>query len=185
MTESAVSDAAPVLPPVDDPAEGTPEGAAPARLRRPRLVQRETAGVFGALAAARGDRSMHGPGIAFRARLEMTPPPGVLDGAPFFARARTYDATIRFSRGIGLPQPAADLLGVAVRVQDAHPGGRPQDLRVTSSGGRRARGASCSPRATGSSAGGSRASCRTGPGPAAQVRGARRNVSVAVLSRPL
>lgn len=109
---------------------------APDRPRRPRPVLRATAAIFAGLATARHDRSMHGPGIAFRCRVELAPPAGVGHGAPFFAEPATYDATIRFSRGIGLPQPAADLLGIAIRVHDAHPGGAPQDLLVTSSGGR-------------------------------------------------
>lgn len=79
---------------------------------------------------------MHGPGVAYRGRLEMAPPAGLGD-APFLSRTATYDATVRFSRGIGLPQPAADLLGIAVHVPDAHGPGVPQDLLVTSSGGRR------------------------------------------------
>lgn len=79
---------------------------------------------------------MHEPGIAFRAVLELDPPEGFVRGAPLFAEPASYGATIRFSRGIGLPQPWADLLGIAVRVHDAYGPGLVQDLLVTSSSGR-------------------------------------------------
>jgi len=131
------------VPPSPRPSDdGSPSAAAvtggpEARPRRPRPVLGATRIVFGALATLRRDRSMHGPGIAYRCRLEMDPPAGLVQGAPFFERHATYDATVRFSRGIGLPQPLADLLGVALRVDAAHPDGGPQDLLVTSSGGRR------------------------------------------------
>jgi hypothetical protein len=114
-----------------------PDTAAPARPRRPRIVLRPTGAVFGGLAHLRGDeRSMHEPGVAFRARLVVEPVPGLARGAPLFEEAREHEATIRFSRGIGLPQPWADLLGIAVRVHDAYGSGRDQDLLVTSSSGR-------------------------------------------------
>lgn len=100
------------------------------------MVLAGTRAVFGGLAALRRDRSMHGPGVAYRARLVVAPPPGFVVGAPFLAEPGAHDATIRFSRGIGLPQPAADLLGIAVRVPNAHGAGAHQDLLVTSSGGR-------------------------------------------------
>lgn len=114
--------------------DGDPTAEAVTRPEGPRAVLGPTGALFGALARARHDRSMHGPGIAFRCRVELAPPPGFVAGAPFFEEVAAYRATIRFSRGIGLPQPAADLLGIAVRVQDAHGPGRPQDLLVTSSG---------------------------------------------------
>lgn len=127
----------PVPRPADRPAGATPERGPQERPRGPRIVLRASAAVFGALARARRSRSMHGPGVAYRCRVRIDPPAGLVSGAPFFAREASYDATIRFSRGIGLPQPLADLLGVAVRVHAAHPDGAPQDLLVTSSGGRR------------------------------------------------
>lgn len=108
----------------------------PPESRRPKVVLAPVGLVFGTLAGVRRDRSMHGPGIAHRGRLELDPPAGLVDGAPLFERRAAFDATVRFSRGIGLPQPAADLLGVAIRVHDAHGPGEPQDLLVTSSGGR-------------------------------------------------
>jgi hypothetical protein len=125
----------------DDPREaggtGARDEATALRPDRPRLVLRPTAALFGGLALARRDRSMHGPGLAFRCRVEIDPPPGYVEDAPLLERPATHDATIRFSRGIGLPQPWADLLGIAVRIHGAYGPGVPQDLLVTSSGGAR------------------------------------------------
>jgi hypothetical protein len=53
---------------------------------------------------------------------------------PLFDDAASHRAVVRFSRGAGLPEPLPDILGIAVRVLDAHgPGGHQDFLLATSS----------------------------------------------------
>lgn len=100
----------------------------------PSPVLRVTGDVFAGLSRARhGRRSLHPRGRAYRGVLELHPPAGAADGSPFFSTAADYAATVRFSRGIGLPQPLPELLGIAVRVHDARGPGADQDLLVSSS----------------------------------------------------
>ena len=95
-----------------------------------------TAWAFAGLSRLRHRRrSLHPPGIAFRARTEIAPA-GVPLGAALFDEPGVFDGVVRFSRGIGLPQPLPDLCGIAVRLRDAHGPGRPQDLLMTTSSAR-------------------------------------------------
>jgi hypothetical protein len=90
---------------------------------------------FGGIAAARGRRrALHPQGIGFRATLRVTEPHPAYGGAPLLARAGDRPALVRFSRAIGLPAALPDLLGIGIRVLDAHGPDRHQDLLLTTSG---------------------------------------------------
>lgn len=91
------------------------------------------AGIFGAVARLRGDRALHPQGIAFSGSLELRDGPGLALLASPLDSARTLPATVRLSRGIGLPARLPDFLGVAVRLPDLRGPGEPLDLLMTSS----------------------------------------------------
>jgi hypothetical protein len=85
---------------------------------------------LGALARWRRGKPMHPRGAVFDAVLERsgsTPPWGV----PWLDERSEDPAVVRLSRGMGLPEPLPDLLGLAVRVP-----GRdgPVDLLLSSTG---------------------------------------------------
>lgn len=100
------------------------------------MIARLTAAVFRGLSAARGARVFHPDGVAYRARWEPAGPAGDAGGvlASPASEAREVDAVVRFSRAIGLPETAPDILGAAVKLLDAHGAGRDQDLALASSG---------------------------------------------------
>lgn len=105
---------------------------------RSRSIGREAlsagaAGVFGALARARGDRAVHPRGIAFAGTLELREGAGLALMAPPLASARTLPALVRLSRGIGLPPRLPDVLGLAIRLPDLLGPDRPLDLLLASS----------------------------------------------------
>lgn len=90
-----------------------------------------TAGVasgllFGTLSAVRGRRIFHPEGAAFSAALDVSG--GGRFGVPLLDEPARRDCITRVSRGVGLPAPAPDVLGLAVRVLDAHGPARHQDL---------------------------------------------------------
>jgi len=55
-----------------------------------------------------------------------------LEGGPF-GRDGIHAGLIRFSRALGVPRPFPDVLGLALRIVDAHGPGAPQDLLFASS----------------------------------------------------
>jgi hypothetical protein len=91
------------------------------------------AAAFFALAALRRGRSLHPTGIGYQGWLrvpnERPPRPGVA----LFQPGVTRPAVLRFSRGAGLPEPLPDVLGVAMKLPDAHGPGLDQDLLLSSS----------------------------------------------------
>jgi hypothetical protein len=94
--------------------------------RVPQPVAMATAALFRTLSAARGKRAFHPHGLVFEAEFEpylRSPAWGVelLDGGP-------RRALVRCSRALGLPEPAPDILGFAIRFPDAYGAGRHQDL---------------------------------------------------------
>jgi hypothetical protein len=93
---------------------------------------RVTATIFGALSAVRGARIFHPKGAAFEATVEIEPT-GPAYGVPLLDTRATHPAVVRLSRGAGLPEPAPDILGVAVRFTDVHGAGLHQDLLLASS----------------------------------------------------
>ncbi|MBW3657575.1 MAG: hypothetical protein KY457_02980 [Actinobacteria bacterium] len=97
------------------------------------MLDRLTAAVFRGLSAARGKRVFHPDGVAYRARWEPVGTAGGVLTTPA-SEAREVDAVVRFSRAIGLPESAPDILGAAVKLLDAHGAGRDQDLALASSG---------------------------------------------------
>jgi hypothetical protein len=107
--------------------------AAPPRPSVPAPVAAATGAFWGALSRLRGGRrSLHPIGIGFRAELVVPPQPGPL-GTDLFDEPGTHRAVVRFSRGAGLPEPLPDILGVAIRVLDAHGPGAHQDFLLATS----------------------------------------------------
>ncbi|HEY7874743.1 MAG TPA: hypothetical protein VIG64_06435 [Actinomycetota bacterium] len=70
-----------------------------------------TAGLFAALSAARRKRVFHPDGTAFEGSVTF----GVNRDLPFHGIER---ALVRLSRGIGLPEKAPDILGLAIKLPD-------------------------------------------------------------------
>lgn len=81
---------------------------------------------FRAASRVRGERAIHDRGTTVGAVL--TVPGGAGLGVPLLDEPGRHDAVVRFSRSIGLPDRAPDILGAAVRVLDAHGPGAHQDL---------------------------------------------------------
>jgi hypothetical protein len=83
---------------------------------------------LGALARRRSGKPMHPSGAVYDGRLERT---GGSVGVAWLDGTGTADVVVRLSRGIGLPWPLPDLLGLAVRI----PGDDgPVDLLLSSTG---------------------------------------------------
>jgi hypothetical protein len=89
--------------------------------------------LFGAASALRRARIFHPDGVAFHGRCATTG--GLGSGVRLFDRAEDHAAVVRFSRGVGLPESMPDILGLAVRIVDAHGPGHDQDLLLVTSGG--------------------------------------------------
>lgn len=105
--------------------------AAPASRGGARVLTAVGAGVFKAASMVRGERAIHAKGTALHARLLVPGAAGL--GVPLLDEPGSYAAVVRFSRSVGLPDRLPDILGVAVRVLDAHGQGRHQDLLLDSS----------------------------------------------------
>lgn len=97
----------------------------------PTPLDRPTAAVFRALSRARGRRIFHPSGAVFDAALAVG---AGLPGTALFRPGARHAAVVRLSRGLGLPEPLPDFLGLAVRVPDAYGAGRHQDLLLVTSG---------------------------------------------------
>lgn len=98
------------------------------------LVAAGTAAV-GAVSRVRGARAIHAKGRTLTGRLEVTGGGicgGVATGAPLLDEPASYDVLVRLSRSVGLPDRLPDVLGLAVRVLDAHGPGAHQDLLLDS-----------------------------------------------------
>ena len=89
------------------------------------------AGVVRAASLVRGERVIHARGATVAGRLQV--PGGAGLGVPLFDEPGSWDLLVRFSRSLGLPDRLPDVLGVAVRVLDAHGPGAHQDLLLDSS----------------------------------------------------
>jgi hypothetical protein len=97
----------------------------------PEPVATATAALFRSLTAARGKRAFHPHGLVFESTFQpyvRARPTGVeiLDGGE-------RRALVRCSRALGLPEPAPDILGFAIRFPDAYGAGRHQDLLCVTS----------------------------------------------------
>ena len=100
----------------------------PSALRSP-LVTAGTA-AFRLASRARGERAIHARGHGLTGRLTVTG--GLGTGARLLDEPAAYDVLVRFSRSAGLPEPLPDVLGLAVRVLDAHGPDAHQDLLLDS-----------------------------------------------------
>jgi len=109
--------------------------AAPPRPSVPAPLATATGAFWAALSRLRGGRrSLHPIGIGFDARL-VVDGRGAKTGVPLFDSAGSHRALVRFSRGAGLPEPLPDILGIAIRVLDAHGPGAHQDFLLATSSG--------------------------------------------------
>ncbi|MGY1858332.1 phosphodiesterase [Modestobacter sp. SYSU DS0290] len=86
-----------------------------------------------ALTRLRRAKPMHPYGVLFRARFERTGPAAPW-GVDWIDRPGQQEALVRLSRGAGLPGPLPDVLGMALRLPDGGPGGRPVDLLLSTTG---------------------------------------------------
>ena len=85
---------------------------------------------FRAASRVRGERAIHARGRTLTGRLSV--PGGLGTGARLLDQPGSYDVLVRLSRSVGLPLPLPDVLGLAVRVLDAHGPGAHQDLLLDS-----------------------------------------------------
>jgi hypothetical protein len=105
--------------------------AAPPLPSVPAPVAAATGAFWGALSRLRGGRrSLHPIGVGFEARFVVD---GGQTGVDLFDSPGSHRALVRFSRGAGLPEPLPDILGIAVRVIDAHGPGAHQDFLLATS----------------------------------------------------
>jgi hypothetical protein len=88
---------------------------------------------FYLLAVLRRRRSLHPTGAGYQGWLVVGDGSPGRPGVPLFRSGTAQPALLRFSRGVGLPEPLPDALGVAVKLPDAHGPGIDQDLLLTSS----------------------------------------------------
>ena len=90
-----------------------------------------TTPIWAGLSALRGSRIFHPDGEAFQATLHV---PGVArTGSPLFDEEGTHVALARISRGVGLPEPLPDTIGLAIRLCDVHGPGLHQDFLMNTS----------------------------------------------------
>ncbi len=109
------------------------QGPPPApRPRLPAPVEMATAGLFGALSRIRGARFVHPRGIAYDGTMRVFEPSEAYPDVPLFAKPGEHRAIVRFSRSAGLPEGVPDLLGLTIRIVDAHGRGRHQDFPLIS-----------------------------------------------------
>lgn len=95
------------------------------------MLDRLTAGAFRLASSLRGDRAFHPDGVAFTARWE--PAGGPAGHGSRLLGPDGAETVVRFSRGAGLPHALPDVLGVAVKILDAHGDASDQDLALASS----------------------------------------------------
>lgn len=108
-------------------------------LSRPgRLAMRAAGAVtavgFGTASRLRGAKAFHPQGTVYEATVAITGAAGAPADVPLLSEPAERPALIRFSRGAGLPRPLPDVLGMAIRLIDAHGEGRHQDLLLVTSG---------------------------------------------------
>jgi hypothetical protein len=89
--------------------------------------------VLGGLAAVRRGKAVHPKGVVYDAQLEVRGNRGAPPAAELLSRPAEHRAIVRFSRSLGLPRPIPDLLGLSLRILDAHGDGRHQDFLLVTS----------------------------------------------------
>src|SRR3954447_3771270 len=83
---------------------------------------------FAGLSAVRRARVFHPDGAAFSATLDVRGNRAERWGVRLLDEEARHRSLVRLSRGIGVPEPLPDILGLAVRVLDAHGPDQHQDL---------------------------------------------------------
>lgn len=96
------------------------------------MLDRLIAAPFALGSRLRGARVFHPRGVVVRGTWRPVAGAGLLDGSPLIGAPRPV--LLRLSHAVGLPPGWRDIVGLAVRVTDAHGVGRPQDLLFASSG---------------------------------------------------
>lgn len=89
--------------------------------------------LFRSVARARSDRALHPLGRVHRATLDITADRERLPSVDILQATGTAHVLVRLSRGAGLPAPAPDVLGLALRWPDRYGTGAHQDLLLASS----------------------------------------------------
>jgi hypothetical protein len=102
------------------------------RPRVPAPVAAASASLFGLASRIRGKRCLHPHGVGFEATFSVDRPARYAD-AELLGTQRTWPAVVRLSRGVGLPPSVPDVLGLAVRIEDAYGRDRHQDFLLVSS----------------------------------------------------
>lgn len=97
------------------------------------LPRAATASALALGTALRGARVFHPRGEASTGTVEVEGGAGT--GARVLDEAGTHDVVVRVSRGVGLPAPLPDIVGLAVRFAGAGRDGGPLDLLVNTAGG--------------------------------------------------
>jgi hypothetical protein len=107
--------------------------AAPPLPSVPAPVAAATGAFWGALSRLRGRRRcLHPIGAGYEAELVVPAHPRPL-GSHLLDEPGSRRAIVRLSRGVGLPEPLPDILGMAIRVLDAHGPGSHQDFLLVTS----------------------------------------------------
>lgn len=88
--------------------------------------------LFRILSRLRGQRSLHPVGAGYRGQLEIPGDAHRWPGVALLERAATHPALVRCSRGVGVPEPLPDVLGIAVKLPDAYGRSADQDLLFSS-----------------------------------------------------
>jgi hypothetical protein len=86
---------------------------------------------WSSLSRLRRARIFHPDGVAYAATLAV--PGDAATGAPLFDQQKEHRCIVRLSRGVGLPRPLPDTLGLAVRIEDAYGRQRHQDFLMNTS----------------------------------------------------
>jgi hypothetical protein len=100
-----------------------------------RAADRAAATTFGSIARVRSRGALHPDGVVCRGVLRVTRQGTGPAAVPLFDEPGEHAAICRFSRGIGLPAPVPDVLGIALRLPEVHGPGHHQDLLFASSSG--------------------------------------------------
>ena len=88
---------------------------------------------LGTVAALRRGKAVHPKGVVHEATLTIDGAGAAPAGVDFLQTPAEHPAMVRVSRSIGLPRPLPDLLGLSVRVPDAHGPDRHQDFLLITS----------------------------------------------------
>lgn len=97
------------------------------------MVKTVLAAALGVGSRIRGTKVAHPRGVVHSATLRVAGDSRL--GVPLLSQAGEHEALVRLSRGVGLPRPAPDVLGLALRIPDAHGPQSHQDFLLVTSGG--------------------------------------------------